>query len=75
MKERKTRRSHTNSRDGMLFLYLSNFFFAEIKKLGKHYGLRKKKKTANNKNLSTLSTIPTTNDQSRKSIMLLFRMI
>lgn len=44
MKERKTRRSHTNSRDGMLFLYLSNFFFAEIKKLGKHYGLRKKKK-------------------------------
>lgn len=43
MKERKTRRSHTNSRDGMLFLYLLNFFFAEIKKLGKHYGLRKKK--------------------------------
>lgn len=74
MKERKTRRSHTNSRDGMLFLYLLNFFFAEIKKLGKHYGLRKKK-TANNKNLSTLFTIPTTNDQSRKSIMLLFRMI
>lgn len=75
MKERKTRRSHTNSRDGMLFLYLSNFFFAEIKKLGKHYGLRKKKKTANNNNLSTLSTIPTANDQSRKSIMLLLRMI
>lgn len=72
MKERKTRRSHTNSRDGMLFLYLLNFFFAEIKKLGKHYGLGKKKKTANNKNLSTLSTIPTANDQSRKSIMLLF---
>lgn len=44
MKERKTRRSHTNSRDGMLFLYLLNFFFAEIKKLGKHYGLRKKKR-------------------------------
>lgn len=75
MKERKTRRSHTNSRDGMLFLYLLNFFFAEIKKLGKHYGLGKKKKTANNKNLSTLSTIPTANDQSRKSIMLLLRMI
>lgn len=74
MKERKTRRSHTNSRDGMLFLYLLNFFFAEIKKLGKHYGLRKKK-TANNNNLSTLSTIPTANDQSRKSIMLLLRMI
>lgn len=75
MKERKTRRSHTNSRDGMLFLYLLNFFFCRNQETWQALRLKKKKKTANNNNLSTLSTIPTANDQSRKSIMLLLRMI
>lgn len=44
MKERKTRRSHTNSRDGMLFLYLLNFFFCRNQETWQALRLKKKKK-------------------------------
>ena len=50
MKERKTRRSHTNSRDGMLFLYLLNFFFCRNQETWQALRLKKKKKQKIKKN-------------------------